>query len=79
MFEIILLKSIHRSNAKFCGSVKKWLKFVLTVLVCVTQCGVNLSFAVQYLCLPVTTHLDHGITQICINMWPDFSESCSFE
>ena len=39
------------------------------------QCGVNLSFGVQYLCLPVTTHLDHGITQICI-MWPDFSETC---
>ena len=40
------------------------------------QYGVNLSFGVQYLCLPVATHLDHGITQICIIMWPDFSETC---
>ena len=40
------------------------------------QCVVNLSFGVLYLCLPVITHLDHGITQICITMWPDFSETC---
>ena len=24
-------------------------------------------------CLPVITHLDHGITQICIIVWPDVS------
>ena len=40
------------------------------------HCGVNLSFGVQYLCLPVTTHLDHEITQTCIMMWPDFTETC---
>ena len=40
------------------------------------QCGVNLSFGMQHLCLPATTHLDHGMTQICIIMWPDFSETC---
>ena len=61
-------------NIKFCGSVKKWLKLVLCCYVC--QCGVNLSFGVQYLCLPVTIHLDYGITQICIIMWPDLSETC---
>ena len=28
-------------------------------------------------CLPVTTHRDRGITQICIIiLWPDVSETC---
>ena len=30
------LKSIHHSNTKFCGRVENWMKFVLTVLVCMS-------------------------------------------
>ena len=54
--------------------METWLKFVLCWYVC--QCGVNLSFGVQYLCFPVTVQLHHGITQIYIVMWPDLSETC---
>ena len=44
------------------------------------QCGVNLLFGLQYLCLPVAPHLVHEITQICtqicIIMGPDFFLTC---
>ena len=28
------------------------------------------------MCLPVTKHLDHAVTQICITVWPDCNETC---